>query len=75
MLDDINRTVEALLRSDLPSDIASQISFSFATPDDTYPPTGLALPALNLFLFEIHENTQLREFEPLLERRPDGSMT
>lgn len=74
MFDDINRTIEALLRADLPSDIASQVSISFATPDDSFPPTGLALPAINLFLFEIHENTQLREFEPVLERRPDGSM-
>ena len=74
MFDDVNRTVEALLRSDLPSDIASQVSISFATPDESFPPTGLALPAINLFLFEIHENAQLREIEGSLERRPDGSM-
>ncbi len=73
MFDDINRTVEALLKSDLPSDISSQVSISFATPDDSFPPPGLALPAINLFLFEIHENTQLREFEPSLTRRSDGS--
>ncbi len=74
MFDDINRTVEALLKSDLPSDISSQVSISFATPDDSFPPAGLALPAINLFLFEIHENTQLREFEPSNVRRSDGSM-
>jgi len=73
VFDDINRTVEALLKSDLPSDISSQVSISFATPDDSFPPTGLALPAINLFLFEIHENTQLREFEASLMRRSDGS--
>jgi hypothetical protein len=74
VFDDINRTIEALLKSDLPSDIAGQVSISFATPDDSFPPAGLQLPAINVFLFEIHENTQLREFEPSLERRPDGSM-
>ena len=74
MFDDINRTIEALLKSDLPSDIAGQVSISFATPDDSFPPAGLQLPAINLFLFEIHENTQLREFEPSLERRTDGSI-
>lgn len=74
MFDDINRTIEALLRSDLPSGISSQVSISFVTPDDSFPPTGLALPAINLFLFEIHENTQLREFEPSLARRSDGSL-
>jgi hypothetical protein len=74
MFDDINRTIEVLLRSDLPSDISSQVSIGFATPDDSFPPAGLALPAINLFLFEIHENTQLREFEPSLARRSDGSL-
>jgi hypothetical protein len=74
VFDDINRTVEALLRSELPSDISSQVAISFATPDDSFPPTGLALPAINLFLFEIHENTQLREFEASQVRRSDGSM-
>lgn len=73
MFDDINRTVEALLKSELPSDISSQVSISFATPDDSFPPAGLALPAINVFLFEVHENTQLREFEPSLARRSDGS--
>ncbi len=74
MFDDINRTIEALLKSDLPSDIASQVSISFVTPDESFPPAELQLPAVNVFLFEIHENTQLREFEPSLERRPDGTM-
>lgn len=75
MFDDINRTIEALLRSDLPSDISSQVSISFATPDESFPPAGLALPSINLFLFEIHENTQLREFEPSRGRAADGSLT
>lgn len=74
MLDDINRTIAALLRAELPADIANQVAISFATPDDTFPPNGLALPAINLFLFDIHENTQLRDFEPTLERRADGSV-
>ena len=71
---DVNRTIEALLKSELPADIAKQVSISFATPDDTFPPTNLTLPAINLFLFEINENTELRTVEPLLERRSDGSM-
>jgi len=74
VFDDINRTIEALLKADLPSDIAGQVSISFATPDESFPPTGLSLPAINIFLFEIHENTQLREFEASTDRRPDGSM-
>ena len=82
---DVNRTIEALLKADLPADVAKQVSISFATPDETFPPTGLTLPAINLFLFEIHENAQLsklrglrnleqEETEPVLERRPNGTV-
>jgi len=74
LFDDINRTIEALLKADLAADVGSQVSVSFATPDESFPPTGLSLPAINLFLFEIHENPQLREVEATLERRRDGSM-
>jgi hypothetical protein len=74
LFDDINRTLEALLRADLAADVASQVSISFATPDESFPPTGLALPAINLFLFEVHENPQLREVEATVARRADGTM-
>lgn len=74
MFADVSRTIEALLKAELPADVASQVSISFATPDETFPPTGLSLPAINLFLYEIHENTELRSVEPSLERRSDGSV-
>jgi hypothetical protein len=73
MFDDLNRTIETLLKAELPAEVASQISIGFATPDESFPPQGLSLPAINLFLFEIRENSQLREFEPLRDRRADGS--
>ena len=73
MFDDLNRTIEALLRAELADDVASQVSISFATPDDSFPPQGLSLPAINVFLFEIRENTSLREFEPTRERSADGT--
>ena len=73
MFDDLNRTVEVLLRAELAADVASQVSISFATPDDSFPPQGLSLPAINLFLFEVRENASLREVEPLRERLADGT--
>ena len=73
MFDDLNRTIEALLKTTLPADVAGQISIGFATPDESFPPQGLSLPAINLFLFEIRENTALREMEPLRDRRADGT--
>ena len=71
MFDDLNRTIEALLRAELADDVASQVSISFATPDDSFPSQGLPLPTINVFLFEIHENTALRELEPV----PSGAAT
>jgi hypothetical protein len=75
VFDDVNRTIEALLRAELPADVAGQVGISFATPDETFPPQGLQLPALNLFLYEVRENTQLRDLEAAFERRADGQVT
>jgi len=72
---DVHRTIDALIRADLPASMASQVSISFATPDDKFPPNGITPPVINLFLFEIYENTELRTLEPLGERRADGSTT
>jgi Pvc16 N-terminal domain len=73
VFDDLNRTIEALLKAELPAEVASQVSIGFATPDESFPPQGLSLPAINLFLFEIRENASLREMEPLRDRRADGT--
>ncbi|APR87693.1 hypothetical protein A7982_13042 [Minicystis rosea] len=48
------------------------MSISFDTPDAQFPPSSLALPTLNLFLYEIQENRELRSTEPLLERQASG---
>lgn len=53
--------------------MASQVSISFRTPDEKFPPNGTSPPVINLFLFEIYENTELRTVEPLIERRSDGA--
>lgn len=55
--------------------MASQVSISFRTPDDKFPPNGVSPPVINLFLFEAYENAELRTMEPLIERRSDGTAT
>lgn len=74
MFGDVNRTIEEVLKAELPRDVVSQANITFATPDDTFPPTGVSLPAINLFLFEVHENVQLRDLEHGIEQRPDGTL-
>lgn len=60
MLQDLHRGLTALLRAELPEDIRGQIGISFATPGDDFPPASVPLPALNLFLYDIVSNTDLR---------------
>jgi hypothetical protein len=49
-------------------------SVSFAIPDATFPPQGesISFPALDLFLYAIRENRDLRSNEWLLERSTPG---
>lgn len=51
------------------------MTVSFAAPDDSFPPSGVGLPAIGFFLYDIRENHQLRadRWEP--GRRPDGTIT
>lgn len=74
MIDDLDRTLEDLLKRELPSDLVSQVTISFATPDGQFPPSSVSLPAIDLFLYDVRENTELRSNDWRLERGDDGSM-
>ena len=78
MIDDLDRTVEVLLEQELPPELVSpeattQVTISFATPDDQFPPTSVTLPAIDLFLYDVRENIELRSNEWVLERQSDGT--
>ncbi|KFA94834.1 hypothetical protein Q664_00245 [Archangium violaceum Cb vi76] len=77
MLQDLDKTLQVLLTRELPEEFVRgeyPVSVSFMTPDESFPPQSLVLPAVNLFLFEVHENRGLRSCEPQLERQDDGSV-
>jgi hypothetical protein len=71
----LDETIKALLRRDLPSALAEQVQISFATPDDQFPPQSVTLPAIDLFLYDVRENLDLRSNEVYIERRGDGTAT
>jgi len=71
----LDETIKALLRRDLPSALAEQVQISFATPDDQFPPQSVTLPAIDLFLYDVRENLELRSNEVYIERRGDGTAT
>jgi hypothetical protein len=68
----LDSTLEELLRRQLPSDVTDQVTISFATPVSGSLPSSVALPAINLFLYQIDENRTLRSFEKLRERTVNG---
>jgi hypothetical protein len=72
MFHDLDSTLTELLTRELPPKLVEQVSISFATPDGQFPPAAVKLPAINLFLYEIQENRELRGAGDLVERQVDG---
>lgn len=75
MIDDLDRTLEELLKRELPPTLVSQVTLSFAAPDDQFPPASVTLPAIDLFLYDLRENRELRSNEWLVERQTGGTVT
>lgn len=78
MIQDLDKTLRQLLLRELPpqlvaADAATPVTISFATPDDQFPPTTVTLPAIDLFLYDVRENRDLRSSEWEVTRRSDGT--
>ena len=63
MIDDLDKTLEELLTHELPQALVDQVAVTFVAPDDQFPPPSVTLPALNLFLYDVRENRELRSNE------------
>jgi hypothetical protein len=70
MLQDLDKTLETLLRCELPPNIVQQMFFSFDTPNKEFIETT---PAINLFLYDIRENLELRNSVSTVQRQSDGT--
>jgi hypothetical protein len=73
MIDELDRSLENLLKREMPPELVSQVSISFAPPDGKFPPPSVALPAIDLFLYDVRENRELRDGEWRVERQSDGT--
>jgi hypothetical protein len=73
MIDDLDRSLENLLKRELPSELVEQVTISFATPDGQFPPPSVTLPAIDVFLYDVRENRDLRDGEWRVERQGDGT--
>lgn len=72
MFQDLDATIAALITAEFANNktIAEpKPAISFATPDDQFPPTGVTLPAINFFLYDIQENMALRRGDWITERQ------
>ena len=71
MLQHLDATLAAM-----PAELSLQnVTVSFATPDDQFPPTNVVLPAIVLFLYDVRENYELRTQQWELDRQPGGVAT
>lgn len=81
MLKDLDRTLEELLKRELPLDLVSpkspgslspQVAISFVTPDSEFV-NHVTPPAISLFLYDVRENLGLRSKEWSVERQSNGT--
>jgi len=75
VIDDLDRTVEELLRRELAPALVEQVGISFAAPDAEFPPSSVTLPAIDLFLYDIRENLELRRTGWIVEHDNNGTAT
>jgi hypothetical protein len=73
MIHDLDSTLRALLKRELPPSLAGQIAISFDPPDDQFPPQSVILPAIDLFLYDVRENHDLRSNEWSVRRESSGT--
>ncbi|MBD2112572.1 MULTISPECIES: DUF4255 domain-containing protein [Cyanophyceae] len=77
MLHDLDLTIEELLKIELPDRFGDSVSttpiaVTFVTPS---PEFIVTLPALNLFLYDIRQNQELRSSSWSVARQSDGTAT
>jgi hypothetical protein len=72
MFQDLDATLAALLEKEL---AINNVAISFAAPNDQFPPTSVSLPALSLFLYDMRENTGLRNTQWEEERQTNGMIS
>jgi len=68
VLHELDQTLAALLKRDLP--VRNEVSISFAAPDDKF---SASLPAVDLFLYDVRENLELRGNDGEITPLGDGS--
>ena len=70
MIDDLDKTLAALLRRGLSLGLSEQIRASFEAPEDRFPRQSVSMRAVDL----LRENIEFRSNETELEKHRDGTL-
>jgi hypothetical protein len=72
VIHELDLVIASIIEAGLPA-MDPKPLITFAPPDSQFPPQGVTLPAIDLFLYDVRENRELRTTEPLRERiQEDG---
>jgi hypothetical protein len=74
IIEDLDATLATMLREDLKAHFQEQVQVSFAAPDNDFPPQSVTVPAVDLFLYDIRENLELRSNEVVVDRDAAGRL-
>ena len=74
MIEDLDASIKALLEYEL-ADIHPNLGISFETPDDDFPSGVVTTPAVDLFLYDIRENLELRHNERYIHKGGSAATT
>ncbi len=73
MIHDLDSTLKKLLERELLPKLAAPVDISFDPPDDEFPAPSVKLPAVDLFLYDVRENLELRSNEWSVQRQSNGT--
>jgi hypothetical protein len=68
IIEDLDATLAMMLHEDLKERFPGQVQISFAAPDNDFPPQSVTVPAVDLFLYDVRENLELRSNEVIVAR-------
>ena len=71
MIEDLDASIKALLEYEL-ADVHPNLNISFESPDNDFPSGVVTTPAVDLFLYDIRENLELRHNEQFF-RQPGST--
>jgi hypothetical protein len=72
MIDDLDATLRRLLEHELPARLRDQVAITFEPPVEQFIAQRVSLPAIDLFLYDIRENAELRSNDYVDRRSSSG---